>query len=55
MRGWDVRQVRRESLPRSLCTLEQRLLVPGDHVLRVAGDPTAMVASHDQYVRSFKA
>lgn len=31
----------------------RRLLVPGDHVLRVDGDPAAMVASHDQFVRSF--
>lgn len=33
----------------------QRLLVPGDHVLRVPGDPAAMVASHDKFVRSFDA
>lgn len=31
----------------------QRLLVPGDHVLRVAADPAAMVASHDAFVRAF--
>lgn len=33
----------------------QRLVVPGDHVLRVPGDPAAMVASHDRFVRSFDA
>lgn len=33
----------------------ERLLVPGDHVLRVPGDPAAMVASHDRFVRSFDA
>lgn len=33
----------------------QRLCVPGDHVLRVPGDATAMVASHEQFVRSFDA
>ncbi len=30
-----------------------RLVVSGDHVLRVAGDPAAMVASHEQVVRAF--
>jgi hypothetical protein len=33
----------------------EHLLVPGDHVLPVPGDPTAMVASHDLFVRSFDA
>lgn len=33
----------------------QRLLVPGDHVLRVPGDPAAMVTSHESFVRSFDA
>ena len=33
----------------------ERLLVPGDHILRVLGDPPAMVASHDLFVRSFDA
>ncbi|MFT4081062.1 MAG: hypothetical protein QM638_00600 [Nocardioides sp.] len=33
----------------------ERLLVAGDHVLRVPGDPVAMVASHGQFVRSFDA
>jgi hypothetical protein len=31
----------------------ERLVVPGDHILRVDGDPAAMVASHDRFVRSF--
>jgi hypothetical protein len=31
----------------------EHLVVPGDHVLRVAGDPAAMVASHERFVRSF--
>jgi hypothetical protein len=31
----------------------EQLLVPGDHVLRVGGDPTAMVASHHRFVRVF--
>lgn len=33
----------------------ERLLVPGDHVLRVAGDPAGMVASHLEFVRAFDA
>ena len=33
----------------------ERLVVPGDHILRVPGDPAAMVASHDLFVRSFDA
>jgi hypothetical protein len=33
----------------------ERVLVPGDHVLRVPGDATAMVASHDRFVRSLDA
>jgi hypothetical protein len=33
----------------------ERLLVAGDHVLRVPGDAAAMVASHDEFVRSFDA
>jgi len=33
----------------------QRLVVPGDHILRVPGDPAAMVASHDRFVRTFDA
>lgn len=33
----------------------QRLVVPGDHILRVPGDAAAMVASHDRFVRSFDA
>ncbi len=31
------------------------LVVPGDHILRVAGDVAAMVASHEQVVRAFDA
>lgn len=31
----------------------ERLLVPGDHVLRVPGDPAAMVGGHEQFVRAF--
>lgn len=31
----------------------RRLVVPGDHILRVPGDPAAMVASHEGFVRSF--
>lgn len=31
----------------------ERLVVPGDHVLRVPGDPAAMVASHELFVRAF--
>lgn len=30
-----------------------RLLVAGDHILRVPGDVVATVASHDQFVRAF--
>ena len=33
----------------------ERLLVAGDHVLRVPGNPTAMVASHGRFVRAFDA
>ncbi|MFC5727839.1 MULTISPECIES: hypothetical protein [Nocardioides] len=33
----------------------ERVVVPGDHVLRVPGDAAAMVASHDRFVRSFDA
>jgi hypothetical protein len=33
----------------------RQLLVDGDHVLRVPGDPAAMVASHDRFVRTFDA
>lgn len=33
----------------------ERLCVPGDHVLRVPGDPVAMVASHERLVRVFDA
>jgi hypothetical protein len=32
-----------------------RLLVAGDHILRVPGDAAAMVASHEQFVRAFDA
>jgi hypothetical protein len=31
----------------------EQLVVAGDHVLRVPGDPLAMVASHEQFVRAF--
>ena len=31
----------------------QHLVVPGDHILRVPGDPGAMVASHEAFVRAF--
>ena len=31
----------------------ESLLVAGDHILRVPGDPAAMVSSHEQFVRSF--
>lgn len=31
------------------------VLVPGDHVLRVPGDPAAMVASHAHFVTAFGA
>lgn len=30
-----------------------RLVVPGDHVLRVPGDAAATVAGHDSFVRAF--
>jgi hypothetical protein len=33
----------------------QRLLVTGDHVLRVPGDPGAMVAAHERFVGAFDA
>ena len=33
----------------------ERLVVAGDHILRVPGDVAAMVASHDRFVRSFDA
>ena len=33
----------------------ERLIVAGDHILRIPGDPAAMVASHDRFVRSFEA
>jgi hypothetical protein len=33
----------------------ERLVVGGDHVLRIPGDPAAMVASHDRFVQSFQA
>jgi hypothetical protein len=33
----------------------EHLLVPGDHVLRVPGDPAAMVAGHGRFVRAFDA
>jgi hypothetical protein len=32
----------------------RRLLVAGDHVLRVTDDPAAMVASHARFVQSFE-
>lgn len=32
-----------------------RLVVPGDHVLRVADDVAAMVGSHEQFIRAFDA
>ena len=32
-----------------------RLLVPGDHILRVPGDAAGMVASHERFARSFDA
>lgn len=31
----------------------EHVLVTGDHVLRVPGDPIAMMASHERFVRSF--
>lgn len=33
----------------------EHLVVAGDHILRVPGDAAAMVASHNQFVRSFDA
>ena len=33
----------------------ERLVVAGDHILRVPGDAAAMVSSHDRFVRSFEA
>lgn len=33
----------------------QRLVVPGDHILRVPGDPAAMVAAHERFVRALDA
>jgi len=33
----------------------QQLVVPGDHVLRVPGDPSAMVAAHERFVRVLDA
>lgn len=33
----------------------ERLVVPGDHILRVPGDAAAMVAGHDRFVRAFDA
>ena len=33
----------------------ERLVVPGDHILRVPGAPAGMVASHDRFVRAFDA
>ena len=33
----------------------ERLVVAGDHILRVPRDPAAMVASHDRFVRAFDA
>jgi hypothetical protein len=33
----------------------ERLCVRGDHILRVPGDPSGMVASHERFVRSFDA
>lgn len=38
-----------EDLPRT------RLLVDGDHVLRVPGDAVAMASSHERFARSFDA
>lgn len=32
-----------------------RLVLLGDHILRVPGDPAAMVASHEQFIRAFDA
>lgn len=33
----------------------ERVLVPGDHILRVPGDVAAMVASHERFARAFDA
>ena len=33
----------------------EHVVVPGDHVLRVPGDPAGMVASHDTFVRTLDA
>lgn len=33
----------------------ERVVVAGDHILRVAGDAAAMVAGHDAFVRAFDA
>ena len=33
----------------------ERLVVAGDHILRVPGDAAAVVASHDSFVRAFDA
>jgi hypothetical protein len=33
----------------------ERVVVAGDHILRVPGDPAAMVAGHDAFVRAFDA
>ena len=33
----------------------EHLVVPGDHILRVPGDPAAMAASHETFVRAFDA
>lgn len=33
----------------------ERLVVPGDHILRIPGDAAAMVASHERFVRAFDA
>lgn len=32
-----------------------KVVVAGDHVLRVPGDPVAMVAGHEEFVRSYDA
>jgi len=32
-----------------------QLVVSGDHILRVPGDPVAMVASHESFIRAFDA
>lgn len=33
----------------------ERVLVPGDHILRVPGDPAAMMSSHETFVTTFNA